>query len=140
VRDIEAKLAARMARQEILTRDDAPEIQMLLYQAALLCQVGGAEVMKDQLARLLELAELPHVTLRVVPFAAGAQMGLDGSFQVFTVREGDVAYAEANGGGRLILDAEEVRSYAIRFDRIGAEALSRAASRSLITDVMESLT
>jgi hypothetical protein len=140
VRDIEAKLAARMARQEILTRDDPPEMQVLLYQAALLCPIGGAEVMKDQLARLLEVSELSHVTLRVVPFAAGAHMGLDGSFQVFGVREGEVAYAEANGGGRLILDVEEVRSYAIRFDRIGAEALSRAASQSLIMEVMETPT
>jgi hypothetical protein len=96
--------------------------------------------MKDQLAHLLEVADLPHVTLRVVPFTAGAHMGLDGSFMVVSVREGDVAYVEANGGGRLVLDVEEVREYAIRFDRIGAEALSRAASKNLIMEAMESLT
>jgi hypothetical protein len=139
VSDVEGLLEARMKRQNALTRENPPEISVLLYQAALMCHAGGSRVMKDQLAHLIEVADIPHVTLRVVPFTAGAHMGLDGSFMVVSVREGDVAYAEANGGGRLVLSVDEVREYAIRFDRIGAEALSRSASRSLIMKVMETL-
>jgi hypothetical protein len=91
-------------------------------------------------ARLLEVSDLPNATVRVVPRDAGAHVGLGGAFKIMTVTEGNVAYVEATGGGRLVMDAAEVRSFDVKYEQIGADALSRSSSRSLIADIMETMT
>jgi transcriptional regulator with XRE-family HTH domain len=102
--DVDAAVQARMARQGPLSRQDPPEIWVLLAETALLCHVGGRKVMRARLGRLLELSELPNVILRVVPNTAGANLGLDGPFKIVTVKEGAVAYLDALNGGRLAPD------------------------------------
>lgn len=139
IEDLEEQLAARLARQEIFNRKPRPLIWVLLTQNALDWPVGGPEVMREQLAGLLELSLLRNVMVRVVPRTAGATIGLDGAFKVLSVQEGDVAYTEAHGGGRLILSTAEVRHFGIRYDRIGAKALPDDASRTLIQQVMEAM-
>lgn len=139
VEDVEAALDVRMARQQILDAKPRPLLWVLLAENVLDVPVGGPEVMKAQLARLLELSELPNVTVRIVPRSAGAHPGLDGCFKILTVKEGDIAYVDAPEGGRLILGAVEARGFGVRFDRIGAVALPVASSRSLITHAMENL-
>jgi hypothetical protein len=135
--DVEAAVKARMARQDPLKRKDPPEIWVLLAETALLCRVGGAKVMCEQLGRLLEFSELPNVILRVVPNSAGANLGLDGPFKIVTVKEGAVAYLDALNGGRLAPDMSEVAELGTRFDRIGAVAEPMDSSRRLIQEVME---
>ncbi|MFG1999941.1 Scr1 family TA system antitoxin-like transcriptional regulator [Spirillospora sp. NPDC048911] len=130
--DVEAAVAGRLARQEILARPSPPDLWVILCENVLDWPVGGPEVMKAQLAHLLEIGELPHVAVRVLPRSAGANDGLEGSFEVLTVREGDISYMEACGGGRLEQDPAEVRRYGIRHDRIGALAESVASSRRVI--------
>ncbi|MCW2904265.1 MAG: transcriptional regulator, family [Streptosporangiaceae bacterium] len=137
--DLDAAVAARMARQEILTGRDAAETWVLIDEAVLHRRVGGADIMRAQLARLVEIADVPHVTIRVIPWSAGAHQGMDGAFKVITVREGDVAFVEAPNGGRLILPGSEVRAFAVRYDRIGAKALPEDSSRSLLARLMESM-
>ncbi|MFB9834179.1 helix-turn-helix domain-containing protein [Actinoallomurus acaciae] len=138
--DVEGSVNARMARQRLLTRKDPPEVWVLLAETALLVHVGGARVMHDQLGRLLELSELPNVTLRVVPNAAGANSGLDGPFKIVTLKEKSVAYVEALNGGRLIPEASEVADITTRFDQIGAVAEPVDSSRRLIRALMETFT
>ena len=96
--------------------------------------------MRAQLAHLLEVSERPSIVLRVVPRSIGAHMGLDGSFQITTVTEGDIAYMEAVGGGRLSHDKTESHRYRIRYDRMGADSLSRDSTRSLLQHLMETMT
>jgi DNA-binding XRE family transcriptional regulator len=140
VKDVDVAVEARMKRQEILAGKDPPLLWALLNQNILDQPVGSPEVMKAQLARLVEASRLPNIVIRVVPRSLGAHVGLDGSFTITTVEEGDVAYMEAVGGGRLSLDRAEIRRYGVRYDRIGADALSRDSSRSLMEQVMESMT
>jgi hypothetical protein len=128
-----------MARQELLSKPNPPDLWVLLSESVLDWPVGGTEVMRAQLARLLEFSELPHVTLRVVPKSAGAYEGLDGPFKVITVEEGELAFVDAPNGGRLVMDAAEVRGLRLRFDRIGAVAQPVDSSRSLIKQVMETM-
>ncbi|GLY86310.1 helix-turn-helix domain-containing protein [Actinoallomurus iriomotensis] len=138
--DIPSAVEARMARQDPLHRPDPPEVWVLLAETALLCHVGGRKVMRDQLARLLELSELPNVILRVVPNSAGANLGLDGPFKIVTVKEGSVAYLDALNGGRLAPETSEVAALDARFNRIGAVAEPMDSSRRLIREVMETFT
>lgn len=129
----------RMSRKDILHRAAPAELWVLLAETVLAPLVGKADVMRAQLAHLLECSELPNVILRIVPNRAGANEGLDGPFKVITVKEGDIGFIEAPIGGRLELDAAKVAELRSRFDRIGAMALPVDSSQALIQRVMESL-
>ncbi|GAA2072479.1 DUF5753 domain-containing protein [Actinomadura alba] len=138
VADVEAVVESRMKRQEVLTRSKPPLIWVLLDEAVLSRPVGGAQVMRDQLARLREMAELPHVTIRVIPQSTGAYLGLDGSFNSLTMETGELVFVEAPGGGRLIQGSTEIREFGVRWDRIGsAQAPYRGTSCDLIAQAME---
>lgn len=138
VRDLDGQVAARQKRGAMVFRADPPRIWLLLDEAVLLRPVGGPEVMREQLSVLLSASELPNVVLRVVPLDVGAHVGQEGGFKVMTVKDSEVVYTEASGRGRVIT-GEEVRSYAQRFDQLGADALSRSASREHIRQVMETM-
>ncbi|HEU5030990.1 MAG TPA: helix-turn-helix transcriptional regulator [Spirillospora sp.] len=139
-KEIEAAVADRLKRQSILENDSPPELWVLLAETALVVTVGGRNVMREQLARLVEMSALPHVILRIVPNSAGANLGLDGSFKIIKVKEGEVAFVEAPNGGRLVADVAEVESFKLRFDRIGAVALPVDSSQTLIKQYMEAIT
>ncbi|MFF5262420.1 Scr1 family TA system antitoxin-like transcriptional regulator [Actinomadura viridis] len=137
--NVDAAVDARMARQDVWSAKNPPEMWVLINESALRQPVGGPEVMRGQLAHLLAVSEWPNVWLRVVPRRAGAHMGLDGPFTLISTKREEVAYFEACGGGRLEQDSVEVRRFALKFDRIGADALSRADSRDLIKQIMETM-
>lgn len=132
-------LDERMARQEIFSRSESPLLWAIMSECALHQVIGGAGVAKAQLNRLLEVSDQPHAVLRVVPRSSGAHVGLDGSFALMTTDTGDVVYAEAPGGGRLVATAQEVRRYGTRWERIGQQALPERLSRDLIRRAMEEL-
>jgi hypothetical protein len=136
-KDVEGQVAQRMERQQILGRENPPHLWILLAEPVLEWQVGGAEVMRDQLIRLLEVSELPNVALRVVPKTTGAHMGLNGSFKIMKVAGVDLVYTEALGGGRLVQGSSEVETFEIWHDRIGAVALPIDSSRNLIESKLE---
>ncbi|WP_185792234.1 helix-turn-helix domain-containing protein [Actinoallomurus bryophytorum] len=139
VRDLEEVLAGRMARQEILARDEPPVLWVLLWEPVLEVPVGGKAVMRAQLAHLLKAIESPNIAIRVVPKHVGAHPGLDGAFKIMTTETGDVAFAESPGGGRLVPSAAEVRSYILRYDRIGQHAMPEEPSRVRIVQAMEAM-
>lgn len=135
--EIDALVSARMARQVSLTRRPSPLVWMYLDQGVIEQPVGGPAVMKEQLARLLELAQLPNVTVRIMPRSVGAHVGRDGSFKIMTVAGGDQIYTEASEGGRLTADGTDVRLFRVKFTRIGDYGLPVDASLRLIQEVME---
>jgi transcriptional regulator with XRE-family HTH domain len=135
--DIDELLEERLSRQSVLNREPPPVLWVLLTENALDWPVGDAEVMRKQLAYLLEVSERPNIGIRVVPRSARAHFGLDGSFKIMSGDYGDIAYTESPGGGRLVPSASEVRSYVLRYDRIGQKALPEDLSRDLIKKVME---
>ncbi|MFI6515161.1 Scr1 family TA system antitoxin-like transcriptional regulator [Spirillospora sp. NPDC050679] len=137
VEDVEAAVEARMKRQEVLSRKGPPHVWVLMDENILYRPVGGAQVMRDQLARLREAIELPQVMIRIVPQSAGYHLGLEGSFNSLTLESGELAFVEAPGGGRLIHSNTEVREFGIRWDRIGACALPWESSRDLVDRAME---
>jgi transcriptional regulator with XRE-family HTH domain len=141
-RNIDAVIETRLARQSILTRTDpqAPMVWAVLDESVLLRPMGGPEVLREQLGHLLALLELPNVVIQVVPMAVGAYPGYAGGFLILSTDQGEVAYAEAHLGGRLIEDTAEVENLEVRFDLIRAQALSVDSSAELIRSVMEDLT
>ncbi|MEU6998691.1 helix-turn-helix transcriptional regulator [Nonomuraea sp. NPDC046570] len=83
---VEALVAARLARQEILTRTNPPMYLVLLDAGVLSRPIGGQGVMKEQLSRLLEAADTPHITIQVAPL--GANPGLGGGIVIAQAPDG----------------------------------------------------
>lgn len=139
LKDAEAALEKRLARQSILDRPDPPTLWFLLSQTLLELPCGGPQVMKDQLAHIIDLSRRPNIGVRVVPKSVGHHPGLDGAFMLMTLTEPhmEVAYVEAPGGGRLVSSTVEVAAYALRYDQIGQHALPEGLSRDLIRQIME---
>lgn len=140
VSDVAQELQRRIDRQEILHRPNPPFLSVLLTQAALEWPVGSPEVMREQLARLLELSERPRIVIRVVPrtWQSGAHVGLDGNFVLLTGEGfGQIAFSESPERGRLVSSPLKIEPYFIRYDRIAAKALTEDESRDLIRRMLE---
>jgi hypothetical protein len=138
--DVERAVATRMARQKILKRNPPPRLSVLLDECVIDRPVGGPEIMRAQLERLVEISFMPNVTVRIAPRSGGYHLGLAGAFKIMTCTpEGDVAYTEASEGGRVVLDSADVRRFVVRFEEIGADALGRVASRDRIQRVLETM-
>ncbi|ACY99614.1 helix-turn-helix domain-containing protein [Thermomonospora curvata] len=141
VPNTEEVLQRRIGRQEILEREVPPFVSAILNQNALEWPVGSPEIMRRQLARVLELSERKRIVVRVVPrtWDVGAFPGLDGSFLLMAGDDfGEVAYSESPGCGRLVSAPSDVQSYVIRWNQISAKALPETPSRKLIEKAMES--
>ena len=128
-----------MRRAEIFHRDPAPGVWAILNENVLDWPVGGPQVMYDQLAHLVAVVEADRVGIRILPRSSGASPGVDGSFKIMTIDAHDVVFSESSGGGRLVQDPAEVRSYHSRYERIGARALPQEDSLALIHQRMEAL-
>lgn len=137
--DVEGPLSKRMARAEVFKRSDPPLCWAIVTESVIDWPIGGPKIMRKQLAHLLDLSTQPNVSLRVVPRTAGAHAGVDGSFSLISGNDGEVAYTESPGGGRLVASSDEVRDYGLQYDRIGQSALPALASREMIRRIMEAL-
>jgi hypothetical protein len=80
-----------MKRQAILDDTPAPLLWALTTESVLEWPIGGAQVMRKQLAHLLEMSERPNIGIRVIPKVTGAYPGIDGSFSIISSDIGDVA-------------------------------------------------
>jgi transcriptional regulator with XRE-family HTH domain len=139
--ELDEAVAGRMERQRILDREHPPELWVILDEAVLRRPVGGPDVMRDQLVRLVEAGRRPNIAIQVVPFGAGAHEGLRGG--AFIVADFDaaatIAYQDAASSGQIIEDADEIDALAVTWDTLRLDALPRTASISLITSIAEAV-
>jgi transcriptional regulator with XRE-family HTH domain len=136
--EIEADVAERLARQQILTRDEpsSPRLYALLDEGILYRPVAPAPVMHSQLVHLVEMSRWPHITIQVVPYTVGGHSGLLGAFIIAELAaEQRIVFMEDISGGRIAEDAVGVSEVALRFEALRSEALPKAASRDLIAKV-----
>ncbi len=148
--EISQRVQLRLARQALVRRPiDPPTLQVALNESVLRRPVGGPEVMSAQLNRLAEASELPNVSLRVVPFAAGFHPGmLSGSFNILrfppngngTESEPPTVYADLFTGALYMDKPNEIERYSEAFAGIWAHALDESSSTELIRQAAEELT
>jgi Domain of unknown function (DUF5753) len=124
--EVSARVAARMKRQAILTRDDPPTAWFLVDEAALRCCVGSPQIMAAQMTQLVAFARLPNVTIQVVPAIAHA--GRAGGFALTE----SAAYVETAVAGQVFEDPEIIASLLTRFDTLRNEALRASESLAFI--------
>jgi transcriptional regulator with XRE-family HTH domain len=95
--ELARRVELRLRRQSLLEQEDAPTLWVVMDEAVLHRVVGGPHVMREQLDRLLEVSELAHVSLDIVPFTAGAHVGACAPFTYFRFAEPelpDIVYSE----------------------------------------------
>jgi hypothetical protein len=135
---LDDRTAVRLARQRILEKTEPPVLWAILGEGALRQEIGGPEVMRGQLGRLLSFESNPRVNVQVLPYSAGEHAGLTGSFNLYRFA-GDPAilYTEGYGAGHPTANPDTVRDCSLRYDHLQAAALSIKDSAELIRQVME---
>ncbi|HEX5114966.1 MAG TPA: helix-turn-helix transcriptional regulator [Pseudonocardiaceae bacterium] len=136
VAQVETRVQARLARQQLLTEADPPQFWAVIDEAVLCRPVGGPRVMREQLRWLADRAALPHVTIQVLPFSAGAHAGMEGPFLILGFPEQadpDVVYVDNTTAGIYLEDPAEILRYTLMFDHLRAAALGPDDSLTRIT-------
>ena len=125
--EVERRVALRVARQALLERAGAPRLWAVVDEAALRRPVGGREVMRGQLERLVEATKLPNVTLQVLPWSAGAHPAMTGAFSILRFGDQDlpdVVYVEHLTNALYLDRREDVNQYLHVMDTISVRAAS----------------
>ncbi|MEU0397363.1 helix-turn-helix transcriptional regulator [Streptomyces sp. NPDC006208] len=135
---LDDRTTVRLARQRILGKETPPVLRAIVSEAALRQEIGGPEVMRGQLARLLSCENEPLVNIQVLQFAAGTHAGLQGPFDVFRfASDPAIVYTEGYGVGHPTANPETVKDCSLRYDHLQAAALSIKDSAELIRRTME---
>jgi transcriptional regulator with XRE-family HTH domain len=135
--EISDQVAARLKRQEVLVREEPPELWIIVDEAALRRPVGGDKVMREQVAHLIEMAHLPHVSVQVISMEVGIHLGLcAGGFAIADFDEAPtVGYQETVCQGQFIDHQNDVRTLVCCWDTLVREALPWVASQALLEEV-----
>jgi hypothetical protein len=123
--EIERRVALRMARQELLTRPDAPQLWVVVDEALLRRPIGGVAVMREQIAALIEATKLPNVRLQVIPFQAGGHAAAGGAYTMLRFPDQDlpdVVYIEQLTSAMYLDKREDVEHYVKAMERLCVEA------------------
>lgn len=139
---LDEQVAARLKRQDILERDQPPQLWVIIDEFVLRRTVGGAHVMREQVGHLIEMAQRPQVSIQVISSAVGGHRGLwAGGFAIADFGDTTpVGYQEAAAEGQLVDQVEGVTRLGEGWDTLVREALPWAASQSLLEEAAKSWT
>lgn len=132
---VEQRVGGRIARQQLLVSDHPPRFEAVVDESVLHRVVGSPAIMRTQLERLLELSDLPNVTLRVIPYDAGALPAGNNKFIILSFAEPtvpDVVFIEGLTGDLYLEDSGDVEVYNATFRTLVELAASPEATRELI--------
>ncbi|GAA1469310.1 helix-turn-helix domain-containing protein [Nocardiopsis exhalans] len=123
------RLKIRLERQEtILQRREAPLIFVVIDEAAVRRQIGGPEVMHEQIRHLCEIGQRPNVDVQVLPFDAGAHAAAGLPFTILSFGSDNsadsVVFLESRADGFYLESAEEIDRHRLVFSRTQGSALS----------------
>lgn len=136
------RLELRTRRQARLHESDPLTVGAVIHESALRQQIGGPEVMREQLKHLMSSAKLPNVTVQVIPFSAGAIPALGAPFILLSFpdpEDPDVAYADYLTGCLYLEDPAEVETYSLNFSALRAKALGQRESITFLNRLAREL-
>jgi transcriptional regulator with XRE-family HTH domain len=140
--EVGRRVRLRLARQMLLTRQGPPRLWAVVDEAALRRPVGGREVMRGQLERLIEATKLPNVTLQILPFASGAHPAMVGSFAVLRFPEQelpDIVYLEHLTSALYLNKPDEVDQYLHVMESICVRAAAPDQTVELLDQILAEL-
>jgi transcriptional regulator with XRE-family HTH domain len=132
---LDGAVATRMERQKPLDDPNPMLLHALIDEAAIQREIGGPDVLREQLDHLLAAAERPNITLQVVPYTTGGYGTMNGSFIIVDYPEPDAVpgvYLEYPAGGAWVDNEADVQRFTTTFDQVAARALPPADTIGLI--------
>jgi transcriptional regulator with XRE-family HTH domain len=140
--DIEKRVQVRLRRQQRINAQENPlRLWTVLDEAALKRVVGNRAVMREQLEHLVEQAQMPHVTVQVIPFELGAHPGLNGQYAILEfpdASDSSVVYIEGVTSDLYLEKPNDVQKYSVMYEHLRAQALNVEQSRQFIEDIAKS--
>ncbi|MFF8918795.1 helix-turn-helix domain-containing protein [Streptomyces sp. NPDC015032] len=137
--DIDKRVSVRARRQDRITAQEHPlRLWAVIDESALRRMVGGKQVMIEQLERLVELSNLPHVTVQVLPFAMGAHPGINGQYAILEfpdAADSSVVYIEGVTSDLYLEKANDVQRYSVMYEHLRAQALNVEQTRDFISGI-----
>lgn len=139
---IDRRVEIRLARQEILTKDDPPRVRVVLSEGAVRRRVGGAGVMREQLLHLAARRERSNVMIQVLPFAAGEHPAMVGSFAILDfpeVLDLGAVYVENMASAMTLENTTDLEMYTDAFEHVQAQALGPKESGDILKSLAQEL-
>ncbi|MFI6765576.1 helix-turn-helix domain-containing protein [Streptomyces sp. NPDC050355] len=131
--DLERHVSARMARQGIFDRRPLTTLTFVQEEVTLRRPIGGKMVLRRQLEHILELGQLRHVEIQVMPTEREDHAGMSGQVQLLKLRDGStVGYSEAQLTSRVVVQPKEVQVLELRYGIIRSQALTPRESLAFI--------
>jgi hypothetical protein len=140
--EVERRVGLRMARQEQLSRPDAPQVWAVVDEAALRRPIGGAKVMRAQIEALIEATKLRNVKLQVIPFHAGGHAAAGGAYTILRFPDQelpDVVFVEQLTGALYLDKREDVDHYAAAMERLCVEAEPPGRTPAILANVLHDI-
>lgn len=133
---IERWIELRMARQQMLDREESPQLIAVIDEAVVRRLIGGLPVMRDQLLHLAAMADRSAVEVRILPFTAGAHASPDGPFDLFRMVEPypDAASMQTPAGA-VYVEANKAAPLVAAYDRLCDAALSEHDTVAFLSDL-----
>ena len=140
--EIDRRADLRMARKQMLQRDESPRLWAVLDEAVLRRPIGGKAVLREQIESLLVACEHPNVRLQVIPFESGGHAAAGGAFTILRFPHPDmpdVVYLEHLTSGLYLDKPEDVDQYAAAMGRLTIEAEPPARTPELLRKALRDL-
>ncbi|WP_433733851.1 helix-turn-helix domain-containing protein [Nocardia sp. CA-129566] len=135
--DMDRRVQVRIKRQEVLRRADPPTVWAIIDEAALHRPVGGSRVHREQMEHLIELAQLPNVTVQVLPYSAGEHAAAGSSFSILRFAESelpDIVYLEHLTSALYLDRRQDLALYLSVMDRLSVQAESPGESLKILAE------
>ena len=140
--EVERRVALRLGRQKLLTRDNPPRLWAIVDEAALRRPMGGRDVLAGQIQRLMDLVSEPNITLQVMPCKYGGHAAEGGAFHIMRFPEADLpdmVYVEYLTGALYIEKPEEVERYAAVMERLSVAGTSPERTREILAGLLKEI-
>ena len=140
--EVDRRVALRLGRQKLLTRDNAPRLWAIVDEAALRRPMGGRDVLAAQIERLMDAVGEPNITLQVMPFKYGGHAAEGGAFTIMRFPEADLpdmVYMEYLTGALYIEKPEEVERYAAVMERLSVAGTSPERTREILAGLLKEI-
>jgi transcriptional regulator with XRE-family HTH domain len=140
--ELEQRVNLRMTRQNCLTEPNAPRLWAVLDEAVLHRSLGGRAIMRRQLEHLIEITELPNVTIQILPFATGGHAAAGGAFTILRFGEPalpDVVYLEQLSSALYLDKPHELDNYMRVMNRLCVEAAPSDATRDYLAAILQQM-
>lgn len=122
--DAEARIATRVRRQTVLTKGRGPSYLAIVDEAALRRPIGGSLVMADQIRKLIEMSELPNVTIRAIPFRRGGYLPVGGFSLLNFSKATPIVFLDQGSAGAFLHKPDDTSRYQSSTDTMLKIALS----------------